>query len=61
VHKIFHLMANSNKRYNTIDSLHIDGVLSTNPVAIRELAANHIKSMFAESMPWRPRLDDLEF
>jgi hypothetical protein len=59
--KFFHLMANSNKRYNTIDSLHIDGVLSSDPVAIREHAANHCESMFAESMSWRPRLDDLEF
>jgi hypothetical protein len=32
--KFFYLMANSNKRYNTIDSLHIDGVLSSDPVAI---------------------------
>jgi hypothetical protein len=57
----FHLMANSNKRYNTIDSLHINGVLSSNPVAIREHAANYFESMFAESMSWRLKLDDLEF
>jgi hypothetical protein len=59
--QFFHLMANSNKRYNTIDSLHIDGVLSSNPVAIREHAVNYFESMFAESMFWRPKLDDLEF
>jgi hypothetical protein len=59
--KFFHLMANSNKRYNTIDSLLIDGVLSSDPVVIREHAANHFESMFAENMSWRPRLDDLEF
>ena len=54
-------MANSNKRYNTIDSLHIDGVLSSDPVAIREHAANYFESMFAESLSWRPKLDELEF
>jgi hypothetical protein len=59
--KFFHLMANSNKRFNTIDFLLIDGSLSSNPIAIREHAANFYESMFAESMSWRPRLDDLEF
>jgi hypothetical protein len=59
--KFFHLMANSIKRHNTIDSLLIDGVLSSNPVAIRGHAANHFEPMFAESMSWRPRLGDLEF
>ena len=59
--QFFHLMANSNKRYNTIDSLHINGVLSSNSVAIREHAANYFETMFAESMSWRPKLDDLEF
>ena len=54
-------MANSNKRYNTIDSLHIDGVLSSNPVAIREHATNYFESMFDESLSWRLKLDDLEF
>jgi hypothetical protein len=57
----FHLMANSNKRYNTIESLLINGSLSSNPAAIRDHAVNFYESMFAESMPWRPRLDDLAF
>jgi hypothetical protein len=48
--KFFHMMANSNKRHNTIDLLLIDGVLSSDPVAIREHAANHFESMFVESM-----------
>jgi hypothetical protein len=59
--KFFHLMANSNKRYNTIDSLLINGSLSSNPAAIRDHAVNFYKSIFAESMSWRPRLDDLDF
>jgi hypothetical protein len=52
--KFFHLMANSNKRFNTIDSLLINGSLSSNPDAIREHTTNFYKSMFAESMSWRP-------
>jgi hypothetical protein len=48
--KFFHLMANSNKRFNTIDFLLIDESLSSNPVAIREHVVNFYESMFAESM-----------
>ena len=59
--KFFHLMVNSNKRYNTIDSLLINGALSSNPTAIRDHAVNYYEFMFAESMSWRPKLDDLEF
>ena len=54
-------MANSNKRYNTIDSLRINGSLSSNWAAIREHAVNIYESMFAKSLSWRPRLDDLDF
>ena len=54
--KFFHVMANSNKRFNTIDSILIDGSLSSNPKAIREHAATFYESMFAENMSWRPRL-----
>jgi hypothetical protein len=56
--KFFHSMANSNKRYNTIESLLVNGSLSSNPAAIGDHAVNF---MFAESMHWRPRLDDLAF
>jgi hypothetical protein len=59
--KFFHLMSNSNKIYNTIDSLFINGSLSSNPIAIREHAVNYYEVMFVESMSWRPRLDDLDF
>jgi hypothetical protein len=59
--KFFHLMANSNKRFNTIDSLIIDRSLSSNPEAISEHAVNFYESLFAQSLSWRPRLDDLEF
>ena len=38
--KFFHLMANLNKSFNTIDSLLIDWSLSSNPAATRELAVN---------------------
>jgi hypothetical protein len=54
--KFFHMMANSNKRYNTIDSLLINGSLSSNLAAIREHGVNYYKSMFAKSMSWRPRV-----
>jgi hypothetical protein len=59
--KFFHSMANLNKRYNTIESLLINGTLSSNPADIRDHAVNFYESMFAESMSWRPRLDDLAF
>jgi hypothetical protein len=59
--KFFHLMANSNRRFNNIDSLLINGSLSSNPDDIREHAASYFESMFTETMPWRPKLDDLDF
>jgi hypothetical protein len=59
--KVFHLMANSNRRFNNINSLRINVSLSSNPAAIREHAASYFESMFTESMPWRPKLDDLDF
>jgi hypothetical protein len=59
--KLFHLMANSSKRYNTIESLRINGSLSSNLAAIRDHAVNFYESMFAENKPWRSRLDDLLF
>jgi hypothetical protein len=55
------MMANCNKRYNTIESLHINGSLTSNPAAIRDHAVKFYESMFAERMAWRPRLDDLVF
>jgi hypothetical protein len=57
----FHLMGNSNKRNNTIDSLLINGSLSSNSAMIRDHAVNFYESMFAKSMSLRPRLDDLDF
>ena len=59
--KFFHMIPSSNKRYNTIESLHINGSLSSNLSAIRDHAVNFYESMVAKSMPWRPRLDDLVF
>jgi hypothetical protein len=54
-------MANSDRRFNNIDSLCINGSLSSNPAVIRDHAASYCKSMFAESMSWRPKMDDLDF
>ena len=59
--KFFHLMANSNKRFNTIDSLHINGSLSSNLAAIRDHATSFYESLFTKTMGWRPKLDDLDF
>jgi hypothetical protein len=59
--KYFHSMANSRRRYNSIDSLMINGILSTNQVEISEHIVKFYQKLFSEQCRWRIRVDDLEF
>jgi hypothetical protein len=59
--KYFHSMANSRRRYNTIDSLMIDGTLSNNQVEISDHIVKFYQKLFSEQCRWRIRVDDLEF
>jgi hypothetical protein len=57
----FHKVANTNRRKNSIDSLLIDGTLSTNRVEISEHIVQFYKKLYIEQFSLRPLLDDLSF
>jgi hypothetical protein len=59
--KFFHTMANSNRRRNTIDSLLIDGTISTNRSEISEHIVQFYKKLFTEQFSWRLMVDGLSF
>jgi hypothetical protein len=59
--KFFHRVANSNKRYNSIESLSVNGSVSSDQPTIRDSVVQFYESLFKEPYSWRPRLDDLDF
>jgi hypothetical protein len=59
--KFFHSMANSYPRYNSIDSLMIEGNLSNNQVEISEHIVKYYQKLFEEQCQWRLRVDGLVF
>jgi hypothetical protein len=59
--KFFHLVANANRRNNSIESLIVDGLPTSDPAVISEHIVDYYNSMFTEPLSWRPRLDNLEF
>jgi hypothetical protein len=54
-------MANSHRRYNSIDSLMIEGMLSNNQVEISEHIVKYYQKLFEEQCQWRLRVDGLVF
>jgi hypothetical protein len=59
--KFFHRIANSNRRYNSISTLSINGELSTNPAAISDHITLFYDRLFTEEESQRPLLDGLDF
>jgi len=59
--KFFHRIANSNRRSNSIESLSINGSISSDQQVIRDHVAQFYKSLFAEPFNWRPKMDNLVF
>jgi hypothetical protein len=59
--KFFHSIANSNRRYNSIDSLMIGDILSSNKTEIGDHVVNFYQKLFHEPSRWRPRVDGLSF
>jgi hypothetical protein len=59
--KFFHSIANSNRRYNSMDSLLIGDSISSDPAEIGEHVVQFYQDLFSEKHSWRPRLDDLSF
>jgi hypothetical protein len=59
--KFFHRVANSNRRSNSIESLSVNGSISSDQQVIKDHVALFYKSLFAEPLSWRPRLDNIVF
>jgi hypothetical protein len=59
--KFFHSMANSHRRYNSIDSFMIEGNLTNNQAVISEHIVKYYQKLFEEQCQWRPRVDGLVF
>ena len=59
--KFFYQMANSNCRNNSIESLIVNGSSTSDPTIISDHIVGFYKSLFAEPMGWRPRLNNIEF
>jgi hypothetical protein len=58
--RFFHKLANSNRRYNFIHTLSINGVMSTDHNDISETITQFYTNLYTE-VKWRPKLDGLEF
>lgn len=59
--KFFHRVANSNMRSNSMESLSINGSISSDQQVIKDHVAHFYKSLFAEPFCWRPRMDNMVF
>lgn len=59
--KFFHKMVNSNRRKKSINSLLVDGTISTNRLEISENIVQFYKNLYIEQFDWRPLLDNLSF
>jgi hypothetical protein len=59
--KFFHHMANANRRNNSIESLTLNGLPTSDPASISDHIVNFYESLFSEPLNWRLRLDNLEF
>ena len=59
--KFFHRVANSNRRSNYIESLSVNGLVSSNQVVIQNHVVQFYESLLLEQYYWRPTLDNLVF
>jgi hypothetical protein len=59
--KFFHRLANSNQRFNSIESLSVNGSVTSDPTVIRDHIVHFYDSLFSKHHNWRPRLNSLAF
>ena len=59
--KFFHRMANSHRRFNSIDKLMVDGVMSSDQGSIAEGITQFYRRLYFENEAHPPVLDDVEF
>ncbi|XP_059288373.1 uncharacterized protein LOC132041681 [Lycium ferocissimum] len=55
--KYFHRMATAHKRFNTIDTLMVDGVRSSEPMDIQNAILEFYENLYSETEAWRPNLN----
>uniref|UniRef100_A0A2N9I4J4 Reverse transcriptase domain-containing protein n=1 Tax=Fagus sylvatica TaxID=28930 RepID=A0A2N9I4J4_FAGSY len=59
--KFFHKIANSNRRRNLMEKLEVGDLIFSSDSDIRDQAVQFYESLYTESEPWRPFVDDLPF
>ena len=59
--RFFHRVANSNRRFNSIDQLLVNGILTTDQSEIGAGLVNFYKQLFSDDEVRRPLLDGLDF
>jgi hypothetical protein len=59
--RFFHKVANSHRRYNRVETLRIDGVLSNDPNEVKEHVVQFYCNLYSEQSIWRPRMDNQAF
>lgn len=57
--KFFHRVANSYRRSNSIEMLHIDGALCSKATEIYDYVLDYYENLLFEQEEWRPKLDGL--
>jgi hypothetical protein len=59
--KFFHRVANSHRKFNQVDSLMINGIISRNHAEIKEHLVHFYSNLYLENYRWRPRVEGLSF
>lgn len=59
--KFFHQVANSHRRYYSIEMHYIDGVLYSKDAEIRDHVLDYYENLLSEQAEWRLMLDRLNF
>ena len=59
--KFFHKMTNSQRRYNHISMLEVDGVIYEDESEMTNQIVQFYKNLYKESEEWRPFVEGLEF
>lgn len=59
--RFFHRVANSNRRNNLVDSLIVDGYVSSNSKEIWEHILQFYTRLYSDQFSWSPKLDGLHF
>jgi hypothetical protein len=54
-------VANSYHRYNHVEALHIDGVMSNDPNEVKEHVVKFYLTLYSKQSNWRPRMDNQAF